>query len=196
MSAVPRRGRVDVEERLIAAAAELLGEVGPRAMSVRQVADRAGVNHGLVHHYFGGKDGLARAGMRRLVAEHLEWVKAQNEGRPIPVPMALGGDQRYLRAVVRCVLDGESDLALTELTEGVSVPRSAMEAVVARAGLDEPDSETRAVVAAAMALEMGWAALEPFILAITGTPGDEADDLRRRVGNLRLGLGARETTRS
>lgn len=195
MSESPRRGRVDAEERLIAAAADLLGEVGPRAMSVRQIAERAGVNHGLVHHYFGGKDGLARAGMKRLVAEHMEWVRSQNAGRPYPAPLGLAGDQRYLRAVVRCVLDGESELALTELAEGVSVPRSAMEAVVAREGLASPDTDTRATVAAAMALEMGWAALEPFILAVTGTPADEADEVRDRVKQLRLSIGAREVTR-
>lgn len=195
MSESPRRGRVDAEERLIAAAADLLGEVGPRAMSVRQIAERAGVNHGLVHHYFGGKDGLARAGMKRLVAEHMEWVRSQNAGRPYPAPLGLVGDQRYLRAVVRCVLDGEAELALTELAEGVSVPRSAMEAVVAREGLASPDTGTRATVAAAMALEMGWAALEPFILAVTGTPADEADEVRDRVKQLRLSIGAREVTR-
>ena len=194
MTDQPRRGRVDVEERLVAAAADLLGEVGPRAMSVRQVAERAGVNHGLVHHYFGGKDGLARAGMKRLVAEHMQWVRGRNEGRSIPSPLALSGDQRYLRAVVRCVLDGETELALTELTEGVSVPRSAMDAVVARDGRDEPDVETRAVVAATMALEMGWAALEPFILAITGTPAADADLVRRRVKELRTGIGMRESS--
>lgn len=196
MTVQPRRGRVDVEERLVAAAAELLGEVGPRAMSVRQVAERAGVNHGLVHHYFGGKDGLARAGMKRLVAEHMEWVRGHNDGKPYPAPMALGGDQGYLRAVVRCVLDGETELALTELAEGVSVPRSALDAVVARAGRDEPDTQTRAVVAAAMALEMGWAALEPFILAITGTPAGDADEVRRRVKELRMEIGVRESSLS
>ena len=196
MSEAPRRGRVDVEERLVVAAAELLGEVGPRAMSVRQIAERAGVNHGLVHHYFGGKDGLAREGMKRLVAQHMQWVRDHNDGRPYPVPMGLSGDQKYLRAVVRCVLDGEFDLALTELAEGVSVPRSAMDAVVARTGRDEPDTETRATVAAAMALEMGWAALESFILAVTGTSDDEVDDVRRRVKELRMGLGLRETSLS
>ena len=63
-----RKG-TDAEEKLIAAAADLLGEVGPRAMSVRMVAERAGVNHGLVHHYFGSKEGLTRAAMLQLVEQ-------------------------------------------------------------------------------------------------------------------------------
>lgn len=185
-------GRAGAEERLVAAAADLLGEVGPRAMSVRQVAERAGVNHGLVHHYFGGKDGLLRAAMRHLVEEHERWARDVSAGGPFPVPFALGRDQRYLRAVVRALLDGERDLALTELSSGVSVPRQAMDAEVKRRGLDTPDTDTKAAVAAAMALEMGWAALESFIFAVTDTSDDEADDVRRRVRELRTALVQRE----
>jgi AcrR family transcriptional regulator len=187
-------GRAGAEERLVAAAAEMLAEVGPRAMSVRQVAERAGVNHGLVHHYFGGKDGLLRAAMRHLVSEHERWAREVSGGGPFPVPMALGGDQRYLRAVVRSLLDGETDLALTELSSGVSVPRQAMEAEVARRGLDSADIDTKATVAAAMALEMGWAALEEFIFAVTGTTADKADDVRTRVRELRARLAQRDRT--
>ncbi|MGA0862511.1 MAG: TetR family transcriptional regulator [Ilumatobacteraceae bacterium] len=195
MSADRGAGRVSAEQRLVEAAAEMLAEVGPRAMSVRQVAERAGVNHGLVHHYFGGKDGLLRAAMRRLVSDHERWAREVSGGGPFPVPMALGGDQRYLRAVVRSLLDGETDLALTELSSGVSVPRQAMEAEVARRGLDAADVETKATVGAAMALEMGWAALEEFIFAVTGTTADEADNVRTRVRELRAGIAQRERLR-
>ena len=73
----PTRARATSEEKLINAAADLLGKVGPRAMSVRAIADRAGVNHGLVHHYFEGKEGLLRAAMTRLVHEHAEFAKKQ-----------------------------------------------------------------------------------------------------------------------
>lgn len=192
MTAQPAAGRAGAEERLIDAAADLLGEVGPRAMSVRQVAERAGVNHGLVHHYFGGKDGLMRAAMRRLVEEHERWARDVAAGGPFPAPFALGRDQRYLRAVVRALLDGETELALTELSSGVSVPRQAMDAEVQRRGLDAADIDTKAAVAAAMALEMGWAALESFIFAVTGTTEDEADDVRRRAREIRAALVQRE----
>lgn len=192
MTAQPAAGRAGAEERLIDAAADLLGEVGPRAMSVRQVAERAGVNHGLVHHYFGGKDGLMRAAMRRLVEEHERWARDVAAGGPFPAPFALGRDQRYLRAVVRALLDGETELALTELSSGVSVPRQAMDAEVQRRGLGAADVDTKAAVAAAMALEMGWAALESFIFAVTGTTEDEADDVRRRAREMRAALVQRE----
>lgn len=184
-SVIETRGRLAAEERLISAASDLLGEVGPRAMSVRMVAERAGVNHGLVHHYFGGKDGLMRAAMERLVEEHAHFAKEQSHGHPIPAPLALAGDQRYLRAVVRAVLDGEMDLAKTELAAGVSVPRGALEHVRSRQGTVRNEIELKAMLTLGMAMEMGWAALEPFLFAVADVAADEADEVRETAKLLR-----------
>jgi len=46
------------KERLIQAARDQLIEVGEAGSSVKAIARRAGVNHGLVHHYFGSKEHL------------------------------------------------------------------------------------------------------------------------------------------
>ena len=184
----PTRDRFDAEERLVAAAAELLGEVGPHAMSVRAVGERAGVNHGLVHHYFGGKEGLLQAAMTRLVEEHAEYAKETSHGEPIPVPFILKEAQRYLRAVVHSVLDGEMKLATTEITAGVSVPRGAMQHAVAVRKLSEPDIETKSMVAIGMALEMGWASLEPFLFAVAEVASGEEEEVRNFVRTFRTKL--------
>ncbi len=184
------RSRVDSEERLIIAAGELLSEVGPRALSVRGVAERAGVNHGLVHHYFGGKDGLLQAAMTRLVEEHTVFAREQSHGSPMPAPLALREDQRYLRAVVRSVLDDEMDLAQTELTAGVSVPRTALEHAVSKKNLQKADIETKALFSIGMAMEMGWAALEPFIFATMEVEGEqEQEAVREYVRNFHITFG-------
>ena len=46
------------KEKLIYAAGRCLLEKGSHAASVKTIASMAGVNHGLVHHYFGSKEGL------------------------------------------------------------------------------------------------------------------------------------------
>ena len=184
MSEPQPRGRASVEQRLVVAAAEMIAVVGPRASTVRAVARRAGVNHGLVHHYFGGKEGLLRAAMTHLVHEHERFATDQAQGRPTPAPLALLQDQTYLRAVVRCVLDGEMDLAVTELTEGVSMPRRALEHAEEKLGTPA-DGRLRARVATAIALEKGWAALEPFIAAVTGTPATSPAYSRSAPSKLR-----------
>ncbi len=175
----PTRSRADSEERLIVAAAALLGEVGPRSLSVRTIAERAGVNHGLVHHYFGGKDGLLRAAMSRLVETHAEYAATRSKGHPIPAPLGLVDDPAYLRAIVRSVLDDEMELARMEITEGVSVPRNALLHLARTSNLDDIDTTTKARLALGMAMEMGWAALEPFIFAVTGTESTKAKDALR-----------------
>lgn len=183
----PTRNRADSEERLIVAAAELLGEIGPRSVSVRMIAERAGVNHGLVHHYFGGKDGLLRAAMSRLVAEHAAYASTRSKGKPLPAPLALVDDPGYLRAIVRSVLDDEMELARTEITEGVSVPRNALLHVANTDNLDDVSTSLKARLALGMAMEMGWAALEPFIFAVTGTESTaEKDALRAEARRLQI----------
>jgi TetR/AcrR family transcriptional regulator len=52
-------------ERLLEAAVEEFGERGYAGARVKQIAERAGLNHQLVSYYFGGKAGLYQALQRR-----------------------------------------------------------------------------------------------------------------------------------
>jgi AcrR family transcriptional regulator len=58
--------RTDTRSRIVLAAAELLMERGPAAVTTRGVADRAGVQAPTIYRLFGDKDGLLDA-----VAEHV-----------------------------------------------------------------------------------------------------------------------------
>jgi AcrR family transcriptional regulator len=50
--------RTEATEALLRAAESLLVEVGYAGITVRRLAERAGVNHGLVHYYFGSMQDL------------------------------------------------------------------------------------------------------------------------------------------
>lgn len=50
--------KMGTKEKLVEAAGRCLLEKGSHAASVKAIASMAGVNHGLVHHYFGSKEGL------------------------------------------------------------------------------------------------------------------------------------------
>ena len=50
--------RIETEERLLDAAERLLMSVGYAHISTRRLAEEAGVNHGLVHYYFGSMEHL------------------------------------------------------------------------------------------------------------------------------------------
>ena len=62
----PPHGQRETVAALIDAAIALLAERGPAAVSVRDIATRAGVNHGLVHRHFGSKQALVRAKQQRM----------------------------------------------------------------------------------------------------------------------------------
>lgn len=66
-------------ERLLDAARACLLEHGHAACSVKVIARMAGLNHGLVHHYFGSKEALWAEVVRRE-AEHVRDSLAQHAG--------------------------------------------------------------------------------------------------------------------
>jgi AcrR family transcriptional regulator len=63
----------DLRPALLRAAVEAIGQVGPAAMSLREVARRAGVSHAAAAYHFGDKAGLLTAvaaqGYRMLTSE-------------------------------------------------------------------------------------------------------------------------------
>ena len=55
--------RNESEQKLLAAAAELIGEIGPAGVTLANIGERAGYSRGLASHYFGSKGAM----MQRLV---------------------------------------------------------------------------------------------------------------------------------
>jgi AcrR family transcriptional regulator len=55
--------RIEAERRLVRAAAELVGEIGPARVTLANVGERAGYSRGLATHHFGSKGAM----MQRLV---------------------------------------------------------------------------------------------------------------------------------
>lgn len=64
--------RADRQEQILAAAIAILGRDGLAGISVRSVARKAGVAHGLVAYYFDDMNGLIEAALRRVEIDDLE----------------------------------------------------------------------------------------------------------------------------
>lgn len=172
MSATRRtpRGREAVREALLAAATELFAARGTAAVSIRDVAAHAGVNHGLVHRHFGAKE--------RLVAAVMEQLRSQLQAE-LPGPdeeVALGSllqaawratrrHRAWWQILARALLDGEDPRRLQASFPVIDRLRGA----IARAdpgplrGLD-PRLLTALVVAAGL----GLLAFGPFVRAAVG----------------------------
>jgi AcrR family transcriptional regulator len=75
--------RVDATDALLDAAEQLLVEVGHAGITTRKLAERAGVNHGLVHYYFGSMEELLLRVVERFTDALLERQRSMYAA-PIP----------------------------------------------------------------------------------------------------------------
>ena len=127
MNKVSYKGRKNVERKLIRSAAELVGSIGPNQLSIRDIADHAGVNHAQIHHYFGGKQGLLESTYKQLAFEHMEQLERRNVN-----PDNLGEEplsditDNYFRAIIRAVLDDKMDLVRIQVDAGYSMSRNCL----------------------------------------------------------------------
>jgi AcrR family transcriptional regulator len=64
--------RETAEEALLDAAERLLVEVGHAGITTRRIAEEAGVNHGLVHYYFGSNESLLVRALERFTERLIE----------------------------------------------------------------------------------------------------------------------------
>src|SRR5262245_49518545 len=78
-SPIPER-LPDAPTRILTAADELLGEVGYEAVSMREVAQRAGVTKALVFYHFRNKDELFERVLEAYYQSHLRTLEAAFAG--------------------------------------------------------------------------------------------------------------------
>lgn len=72
----PADGRPDSRDALIEAASRLFAAYGADGVSLRRIADEAGVTPAMVNYYFGGKKGLHEAMLERTFARVIEGVRS------------------------------------------------------------------------------------------------------------------------
>jgi AcrR family transcriptional regulator len=68
--------RSTAEEALLDAAERLLVDVGHAGITTRRLAEEAGVNHGLVHYYFGSNESLLVRALERFTERMIERQRA------------------------------------------------------------------------------------------------------------------------
>ncbi|NMO91708.1 TetR/AcrR family transcriptional regulator [Actinomycetospora sp. TBRC 11914] len=167
------RGSEAVSEALVDAARSLLAERSPRAISGRELADRAGVNYGQIHHHFGTKDQLFAEALRRNAEEFL--AEEMAGGTREPVPIVVDRADGLWRTLAHLALDHANE-------------RSPEDAVMQRflrlraeaLGLRRTHLEVRSQVATVVALQFGWGLFDRSITSGLGVAVD-ADALGKGV---------------
>jgi len=179
-------------EVLIGALVRLLKKRTIQAISVRDVATEAGVNHGLVHRLFGSKDGLVKAAARRVSDDiHRGGDGGLGGGGMSTWSFAyLRKHPEIARLVARSCLDGPSEL----LAAGAPSPERLAEIVAPiQAALDAHGAgfvDAHLLNGLATCALLGWFAFKPLMKKGFGLPPDADDQLAMLLSLLDNLVGA------
>ncbi|OMC36724.1 TetR family transcriptional regulator [Mycobacterium sp. GA-1841] len=154
----------------LTAAAELFAERGPSATSIRDIAARSNVNHGLIYRHFGTKDQLVGAVLEHLGGQLTELLDGDGPGAEIDRNM-----DQHMRVMARALLDGYPVGQLQTRFPGVT---RLLGQVLPRF---DDERSGRLAVASAVALQLGWRLFEPFLRSATGLDADV--EVRDAVGS-------------
>ncbi len=164
-------GREEVAAAILEAATDLFAERGPAATSIRDIAARSNVNHGLVFRHFGTKEQLVGAVLDHLGANLTGLLRS---GAPADVvERAL---DRHMRVLARTVLDGYPAAQLQKRFPNVE------ELLDRVRPLHDKDTSARLAAANSLALQFGWRLFAPILRSATGLDEMPDAELRRAVG--------------
>ncbi|MDY7102291.1 MAG: helix-turn-helix domain-containing protein [Actinomycetota bacterium] len=171
--------RARTEAALEDAALRLLRRNGVLAgINLREVADEAGVNRGLVYHYFGSRRDLLRAALRRDVRERFDEMLASPQASWVERAKghirAVVHQAPAIELVVALVLDRDEKVRILPLHE------TALADITRRQERGElrADLDVEAMHAYRVAAGYGYALLRERMAAELGIDLDELD---RRV---------------
>lgn len=176
----PPGGREATIAAILDAAEELFAARGYDAVSVREIAEGAGVSHALVHRYLGSKADIYRG----ILESNARGMLAAAPDDPDLLSTAsrmlrdgLTVHRRYLRLVMHSAVHGVP----TGWPSGTFGATERMVELAERAAASVSPGEStddsldpRLAVAFMVALTVGWNALGPLLLARTGI--DDIDE--------------------
>jgi TetR/AcrR family transcriptional regulator, repressor for neighboring sulfatase len=164
-------GRTEVVAAVLETAADLFAERGPAATSIRDIAARSRVNHGLIHRHFGSKDALVGAVLDHLGQHLAGLLDAKADGSAIGAAV-----DRQLRVIARTSLDG---YAIGELQHRFPTMELMLESV---RGRHSTELGARLAAAHTIALQLGWVLFGDFLRASTSLEDVDDRTFARSVG--------------
>jgi len=178
------RGREATTAAILDAAEEQFSARGFTDVTVRAIAQRAGVSHALVHRYLGSKADIFRAILSRNQGVMLAAAPDNPDllaTTSLVMREGLTNHRRYVRLLADSALHGLPYEQTTGRFAAVDRLVELAERAVASAPLGErtsDDLDPRFVIACVTALFLGWGATESWVLPAAGIRDmDEAEAL-------------------
>jgi AcrR family transcriptional regulator len=164
------RGRAEVVEALMRSARKLIAERGP-AVALRDIADDAGVNFGLIYQYVGTKEQLVAevyAQATEAAAERL--TQAQHIDEALALLMSLG-DGTTARLIGWAALDSTQNDDAFRDSPALNVLADFVVADAEASGVDMSIEDARVFAAFAMVISLGWRLFAGTALFAAGLDG-------------------------
>jgi AcrR family transcriptional regulator len=153
---------------LLTSAQRLIAERGPSDVALREVADDAGVNFGLVYQYIGTKDQLlARVYERaaRNAAEQLEGVQHLDDAVDL---LMRRGDGTVARLIAWAALDGAGRGDVFGASPAVQLLADLAERDAAQRGTPITREQAQVFAALTMVTSLGWRLFGSIALTAAG----------------------------
>ena len=172
------RGRDEVVDALLHAAAALFAAKGPAQVSLRDVARAANVNVGLIHRHIGSKEDLVAAVLRdRPGFGDLE--RLATTSTPLDLVLDVLAGRARLGGITevhtRMILDG---YAIRDFQTTFPV----IDWLVEHLGERLPEDEARLRAMVVTALVAGWRLLGEEYLAVAGLGDLDPSEVARKLG--------------
>lgn len=181
-----RSKREVTRERILDAAEELYSTRNPAQVTVRQVAEKAGVTHALVHQYVGTKEDLLNAVIHRAAPRRQETIADLPDFRAVLPLLAADVFKRkvHSRTQVRSAMDGVEYTSLTEpIATGrmlVELGNRALAEGAVRLPHDDP-IDVRIAMAGFVAMTYGWAAMDDWLPHLFDLQDEDPEDVRQQL---------------
>jgi len=191
----PTRGtREETTTRILDAAEELFASRNPGDVTVREIAEHAGVTHALVHQYVGSKDDLFNAVVQRNAPDRQAVIREVAEFRAVLDRLFPDVLDRRLHSLtmIRSAMDGVEYTSLQErITTGQMLVQLARESAASGSHRQPapPEMDARVVVAAVIALGYGWVGLESWLLQICDLQDADPAEVRRQLVEIAQAIG-------
>jgi AcrR family transcriptional regulator len=184
-----RSSREETTLRILDAAEELFASRNPLSVTVRDVAEKAGVTHALVHQYIGTKDDLLNAVLQRVATDRTAIVKESTslrEAYAVLVHQILT-NRVHSKALVRSAMDGVEYVSLRQrIKTGEALIELEKQTAVSGTSPAPPPRgiDPRVVLAAISSMAFGWSATEDWAWQVYGLDPADKEDVYRQLGDI------------
>ena len=168
------RGRDSVRAAILNAAVQFASD--GRRVSVRELARRANVNHGQVHHLFAGRDGLHRALLEHLATALYRRIESHEGPQVLRAALAaVLDDPRFVRVLADYLIENPE----------AEVPQESFPVMgrLAEVRNESGQLPTRVALATHVSAGLGWAMFNKWIRAALRLTDEEAREVEHRITN-------------